>query len=158
MGSALKDVVQQRRRDRAKDALAQVMGARTLADNSRYALNAAGVDAPTFTLLRLPTSGVTACEFEEFKVGGETRFVTVEELLDDQLERGSQVEPGHVLTAPAGEGERPFTRKRLASISALIRRWKEEGGPDAELFSHLSSAKANLLLAEAGYLEGEPKD
>ena len=40
----------------------------------------------------------------------------------------------------------------------MIRRWKEEDGPDAELFSHLSSAKANLLLAEAGYLEGEPKD
>lgn len=157
MGSALKDVARQRRRDRAKDALAQVMGARTLADNSRDALNAAGVDAPTFTLLRLPTSGVTAGEFKEFKVGDETRFVTVEELLDDQLERGSQVEPGRVLTAPAGEGERPFARKRLASISALIRRWKEEDGPDAELFSHLSSAKANLLLAEAGYLEGEPK-
>lgn len=133
-------------------------GGRVLANNERATLDKADIDTPTFTLLRLPTSGVTACEFAEFATDGETRFVTVEGLLDDQLKRGAAVEPARMLTVPAGEGDRSFEHAKLASLSSLIRQWNQESNAEADLFAHLTAAKANVLLAEAGYLTGKPKD
>lgn len=166
MEGALRGVAHRQERDRTKDAIARLMGARVLADNSAKTLAGATSPAPpAFTLLRLSTDGTCAYEFRALKKrdGIKNRdqdgddFVTVEDVLEDQLNHRAELPSECALLVPEDAGE-AITGPRGKVISSYIRRWAKESTPDAELFAHLMPAKANLILHEAGYLEGRPGD
>ena len=167
MEGALRGVARRQERDRIKDTIALTMGARVLADNSAETLaHAASAAAPTFTLLRLPTDGTSAYEFralgrrDGIKRGdrGAHDFVTVEDVLEDQLTRGATPPAGRVLVVPEDVAESAAELPKGKVISSYIRRWAKEDPAEADLFAHLMPAKANLILHDAGFLDGKPGD
>ena len=167
MEGALRGLARRQARDRIKDAIAFTMGARVLADNSAEALASAEMpDIPSFTLLRLPADGTSAYEFRAIRardgIGkrerGSSNFVTVEDLLEDQASLGAAVAAERALTVPEGMSESTASLPKGKVISSHIRRWAEESASEAELFAHLTPAKANLILHDSGFLKGKPGD
>lgn len=157
LARALKDAAARRRNDEAKDALVRVLGGRVLSDNRREVLAGTNADAPAFTLLRLPTDGSTACEFDAFTDGADDaeRFVTVEQLLEDHMRHEPDADPTHVVSVPKEVAEKDGGQ-RLPTLTSLIRRWAAAGDADAARFSDMKTVAANRVLAAAELLEGKP--
>ncbi len=164
----IKNYLARRRNDQTKDSIVVDMGGTVLYGNKRSACENISADA-SFALLRLPTDGTTAWETKKLKRGipPEARdiyptsirdsFVTIEELLDNQLDRGFDRAP-HVPTN-AGEELADDQKKTIAesiSLSTLLKQIRDE---DPDFSPKLKQTKdANTALAAAGLIKHDGQD
>lgn len=155
-----------RRAHRKKDAIALDMGARLLQGNdSLGAMRTASGGPYTFTMLRLATNGTSACETERLAGTGEGAsrgFVTIERLIDEQLECGAgswpTINPAFDLDRcampdradiEARAGKAMAEGDEARPISKILRRWRESGSvPRA-----LRAQDVNRALQDAGLIE-----